>query len=355
MNGQLAFLAEPERSEILEFPLPTPGPADLLVEVIRANVCGSDVGIWKGRHARLTHPVLGHEFVGRIVAQGGDARQDSYGTPLRTGDRVVASYFPMCLQCPTCRSGQHGSCERAYAYRTLAPADPPHFHGAFATHYYLHSDQHVLRVPDEIPDAAAAFLNCGFTTVVTGIGGLADGQGRVAIVLGGGGLGVAAYDVLTQRGYRAEIVETDPARVAALSALRLPVQAVEPADIGAFGRSTTGDVVVDVTGDPTALATALDVVALGGTIIEIGCVDTGPGLDVPIAPSSVVRRNATIRGVLRYSPEGLPTAAAFMKRSTIDYGALTDKSYSLAEVDLAMERTATREVLRPAVVPEGVR
>jgi D-arabinose 1-dehydrogenase-like Zn-dependent alcohol dehydrogenase len=78
-------------------------PGALLVEVQAASVCGTDVHGWRGELTITADlpSIPGHEMVGRIVSTGPGADLDSFGTPLRIGDRVIWTHAS-CGHCPGC-------------------------------------------------------------------------------------------------------------------------------------------------------------------------------------------------------------------------------------------------------------
>ncbi len=159
-RGRLVFLSAPQQIEYLEYELPEPEPGGILAKIVRANVCGSELHIWKGLHPTVKRCVMGHEVVGRVARVGAGVERDFNGEPLGVGDRITATYFQNCRRCRACRVGQFNLCENAYTFWMQPPQNPPHFHGTFGTHYYIHPDQYVYRVPDEVSDQVASFANC---------------------------------------------------------------------------------------------------------------------------------------------------------------------------------------------------
>ena len=90
--------------EIKEYPVPEPEPGAILVKTRRANICGSDLHMWRGDVdlAALGMPmpvILGHEMVGAVEKLGEGVATDSGGQPLAEGDRVVYRYFVPCGRC----------------------------------------------------------------------------------------------------------------------------------------------------------------------------------------------------------------------------------------------------------------
>src|SRR5947209_12263942 len=109
-----ATLVEPGRYEIIEYPLPEPGPGCLMVKMEVSGICGTDKHTYQGylgqygganmpRH--VPFPIIqGHENVGTIAAIGtGPQPTDFEGIPLSVGDRVVVGPNVSCGACYYCR------------------------------------------------------------------------------------------------------------------------------------------------------------------------------------------------------------------------------------------------------------
>lgn len=96
-------------AEIREVPVPTCGSGELLLRVLRAGVCGTDLHIvnWDRWSESRVHPpvVLGHEFVGEIVEMGAGVTQ------FALGERVACESHIVCHHCTACRNGNAHVCE----------------------------------------------------------------------------------------------------------------------------------------------------------------------------------------------------------------------------------------------------
>lgn len=167
-TGQVAYLDGPESVQLKEYELPTPDDVDVIAEIVRANVCRSELHIWRGERPHIDDGVLDHEALCRVVETGGEVR-DSAGYVLPAGDLIVPAYFATCGECMQCRRGNHQYCEKAYKYWSRSPDEWPHFHGTFGTHYYVHENQCVYRVPADIDETAAAAANCALSQVIHGL------------------------------------------------------------------------------------------------------------------------------------------------------------------------------------------
>jgi len=102
----------PRDVRIEEVPEPTsPQPGEVVLEVVRAAICGTDAAEWD-HGPILCRPgvVLGHEFVGRVVSVGDGVSE------LNVGDRVVSGAGISCGHCRWCRDGRTNLCAE---YRTL--------------------------------------------------------------------------------------------------------------------------------------------------------------------------------------------------------------------------------------------
>ena len=105
MRGRVAALVGPEHVAVKEFEVAEPEPGSVLLRIRRANICGSEVHMFHHRHPLLRRCVLGHEFVGEVVALGEGVESDYAGSPVAVGDRVIPVYFITCRRCAACLGG----------------------------------------------------------------------------------------------------------------------------------------------------------------------------------------------------------------------------------------------------------
>jgi threonine dehydrogenase-like Zn-dependent dehydrogenase len=363
MEGKVAALVAPQEVTIKEFDIPDPEPGAVLVRVRRANVCGSEIHIWHFKHPVIKQSVLGHEFVGEIVKLGAGVSTDYAGVPVTVGDRVVAPYYLTCRKCPACLRADFNLCHNAYAFWSQPPEVPPHFHGAFATHYYIHPNQYFYRVPDSVPDQAVAGANCGLSQVLFGLHKIGLVAGESLVIQGAGGLGLYAAAVAKDMGAQVIVIEGIPARLelaqrfGADEVVDLEEHSTVEQRVARVKSLTTGygpDVVLEVTGVPAAFAEALQLVRPGGRVVEIGNVNVGPDSETPFAPGFITRKAVRIQGLVRYQPWFLHQALQFLQRRHMahPFNRLTDREYVLSEVAEAIRATEAKKVARPVVIPE---
>ncbi len=362
MKGRVAALVGPAEVTIKEFEVPEPEPGAVLAKVRRANTCGSEVHIYHFHHPLIRQCVLGHEFVGEIAALGEGVETDYAGNPVGVGDRIIAPYYLTCRKCPACLRGDFNLCQRAYAFWSQPPEVEPHFHGAFATHYYVHPDQYFYKVPDSIPDEVVAGANCGLSQVLFGLHQIGLSMGDSLVVQGAGGLGLYASAVGKYMGARVIVIEGIPERldlakrfgaeeVVDMKEHTTPEERVEQIQslTGGYG----ADVVLEVTGVPAAFVEALQIARPGGRVVEIGNVSVGKEHETSLAPGLITRKMLRVQGFVRYHPWYLHRALRFLELKHRDhpFNELTDREYPLEEAGEAIEREEAKQVARPAVVP----
>ncbi|WP_426007344.1 zinc-binding dehydrogenase [Paenarthrobacter sp. NyZ202] len=359
LNGRVAVMTSPRELDYAEFPLPAPEPGAILMKVSRANVCGSELHIWNGKHPVKKSGGLGHEMVGIVAAIGEGRLTDNAGQHLSPGDRIVATYFQTCDRCARCLGGQPNLCDNAYEFFGKQPAEAPHFHAAFGTHYYIHPRQHVYKVPDEIPDAVAASANCALSQVTYGIDQIGLQYSETLLIQGAGGLGLNAIAVAKERG--ATVIVIDPSAPRLEQARRFgadhTINLTELPDldgrIAAVQELTDGqgaDVAVELTGVPEAFAEGLRQLRRGGRYLVMG--NLSPGRTVPFDPGYVTRKALTIKHVDRYEGRYLFRSLAFLAQHQDKYpfDALVDATFALDDVQEALEKSLAREVTRAAIV-----
>jgi threonine dehydrogenase-like Zn-dependent dehydrogenase len=362
MNGRLVALVGPETTEIQEYELPAvPGGAALL-KVRRANVCGSDLHIHRYLNPALRDIVLGHEFVAEIAELGDGLTVDSSGEPVAVGDRVVVVYFYTCLKCASCNRGDFNQCTNSVAGLASPPSVAPHFHGAFSTHYYLAPGQYFYKVPEEVSDAAVAGANCGLAQVMFAIDQIGVRRADTVVVQGAGGLGLYACAVARSSGARVIVVEKDPVRIKAAQqfgahdVIDMEEHPTVEARLEELNRLTAGrgaDYVIEVSGRSVAFLEAIGFARVGGGIASVGNLNVGPEYEVSIAPAVFTRKNLRVHGYLRYDPWFLQKSVKFIADHQDEYpfDSMSDRTYTIDEIEEALARSKSGEVARAAVIP----
>jgi threonine dehydrogenase-like Zn-dependent dehydrogenase len=366
VEGTLAAFAGPGRPfELRQLEVPPPEPSGMVVRVLQANICGSDLHFWQGRIdliglGRPMPVVLGHEAVGVVEALGEGVETDADGAPLAVGDRVAWRYFLPCGHCRNCSTGRTRACQQNHLFLSQGRSadQAPFFVGPMATHHVLPPGQVVFRVPDGVANAVAAAANCAVAQAVQALHVADLRMGETVAVQGAGGLGLFACAVAKAMG-AAKVVVLDavPERLELAEAFGADVTL----DLGglpdarsrvrAVRKETDGgaDVVCEFVGQPDAVAEGIGMVRPGGRYLECGCVHAGASF--PFDPSQVALLSRTVIGLICYEPWALREALAFLGRTDGPWDRLTPTLYPLSDVDRAFYDAANRRIPRAAVVP----
>jgi len=161
-----------------EVDLDGPGDTEILVRIVAAGVCHSDLSVVNGNRARPVPLVLGHEGAG-VVEEVGKLVHD-----VAVGDHVAFIFMPNCGECLQCRAGRPSSCEQGNAAnaagsllsgaRRLAYKGKPlnHYAGVSCFAEYVTADHRsVVKLPKDIPLDVAAVFSCA---VITGVGAVVN-------------------------------------------------------------------------------------------------------------------------------------------------------------------------------------
>ena len=350
MYGRAAVLVAPgQPMELREYPVPEPGPGEMLVRVTAAGVCGSDLHMWRGEVPWFQRApgIQGHEMTGRVAKLGPGRERDSLGRPLKEGDRVAYAYFIPCGECWACLSGTTG-CPNRYRYRASRTADdPPHFLGAYAEYYLLRPEQWVFRVPDDLDDALVAPVNCALAQVVYGLHRIGIWLGDTVVVQGAGGLGLYACAVAKDMGAgRVIAVDGIPERLAlarrfgadaTISLRELPTKAERVARVKELTDGVGADVCVEVVGVPGVVQEGLEALRVGGRYLWMG--NIVPGQAAEIVPHDAVRLPKAILGVLAYDRWVIPRALDWLVRARDRYPfeTLVGQRYPLDQINAAFQ------------------
>jgi alcohol dehydrogenase len=257
-------------------------PGDAVVRVGLAGICGTDLHVIAGNFAGIAPgAVVGHEFVGEIIAAGPGV------TRLKVGDRVMASDFTACGHCRWCDRGDHWEClDRAFF--GTGNSFGAELSGAQAEFVRVpHADTTLGLVPKGCSDEAAILIGDNLATGWAAVERSNLSPGETAAVIGGGAVGQLASLSAQAAGAGAVVViePSESRRAFARANGALSASPEEARDLVA--RLTSGDgvdVVIEAVGNPGALNDAFDLVRKRGRIISVGAhaTDTWP---LPLAKS----------------------------------------------------------------------
>jgi 2-desacetyl-2-hydroxyethyl bacteriochlorophyllide A dehydrogenase len=241
---------------------------DAIVRVQASGICGSDLHIYHGRVQIEPGFVIGHEYVGELVAVGDEV------TRVEVGDRVLGTYGTACGDCFFCRREEFHKCDEGRVFghgKTLGSLQ-----GAQAELVLVpHANLTLRRVPEGLSDEVALFAGDVMGTGFHAIDSRPLAEGETAAILGMGPVGLCSVQVAMAAG-ASEVVAIDTVE----DRLRMaesfgatPVHLTEQDPRAEVKNLTEGrgvDLAVDAVGHPEALDLALRLARKAGTVSATG-------------------------------------------------------------------------------------
>jgi threonine dehydrogenase-like Zn-dependent dehydrogenase len=306
---------EPGKLEVVERPKPAPGPGEALVRIRRAGVCGTDLHIFEGSHPFLKYPrVIGHELSGVVEDVGP-------GVKLPVGAAVYVIPYLHCGTCVACRRGKTNCCQRIAVLGV-------HIDGGMAD-YICVPEGNLAVAPDVTLDQAAMieFLAIGAHAARRA----APRPGDRVLVVGAGPIGMGCMLFSKLRGANVTGLDMRGDRLA-FCAEALKVENVVVADANArlaLAELTGGDmfdIVIDATGNATAMNAGFEFVCHGGVYTLVSVVRDTITFEDPLFHAREMTllgsRNATredFETVFKAMSDGLvPTARLATHRASLE-------------------------------------
>jgi len=276
---------------VRDVPVPTIGSQDVLIRVLYAGVCGTDLHIWEwDRWAsnRLKPPVtIGHEFSGVIEKLGHEAEAEGL---LKVGDLVTAEGHIICGHCIPCRTGNGHLCMRT----RIIGVDRD---GAFAD-YIAMPASNVMKL-DDVPPEIGAIMDPIGNAVHTVLEGH-DVPGSNVFVLGCGPIGCFAVGVARAAGASLVIAsDLNPNRLEIAKAMgahaTLDARSEDVvARVRELTRGNGADLVCEMSGHPVGHAQAFAAARVGGRVNMLGTPSTTTEVDFA---RDVIFKGLTLYGV----------------------------------------------------------
>ncbi|ORY34084.1 hypothetical protein BCR39DRAFT_592646 [Naematelia encephala] len=372
LNGKLD-------TSYVELPVPAVGPDEVLVEIKKTGICGSDVHFYNtGRMGLVScnSPMcLGHESSGIIVqlganvaaqaeaanqkasslakSQNGDkesVKQVVGKRALEVGTRVTLEPGVTCRMCVDCKAGQYQICQH------MAFAAYPPFDGTLQRYYKLPADL-VYPLPDNVELVHGAMMEPLSVAVhaISNVGGMRTGWN--VLIMGAGPVGLLAMAVAKGLGAR-KIIAVDInlerlefAKQYAATHTYVPIkpEADEPrpqytlraahdlllsTETPARGPGSL-DLVMDATGAEVCIQMGLNAVRPGGTYVQTGF--GSPDIQVPMF--RITTEEIKLKGGWRYGIGDYPLAIDLVSRGLVDLRPLLTHTFKFTDALEAFEIT----------------
>ncbi len=270
-----------------DVPQPQPGSGEVLIKIGKTAICGTDLHLvrWDEFAARYLRPprIIGHEFVGEIVALGHGVKSFS------VGERVTGEGHITCGVCRQCRNGLRHLCPNTQGIGGS-------LNGAFAEYLVLPADN-LWRVPPEVPSEIAAIHDPLGNAVHTALA--FDLVGKDVLITGAGPIGIMAAKIAQFVGAR-HVVLTDinDYRLALARdtgiAQAINVAHETLADVRLrLGLGDGFDVGLEMSGNPAAFNEMITQLGHGGNLAILGFIPPSTAINW----DEVIFKQLTLKGI----------------------------------------------------------
>ena len=339
---KVAFLVDARRIEVDERPIPKIGADDALLRVERAGLCGTDYKLFTGSLNRPYPIHLGHEILGRIEAIGPEMARREH---LAVGDRVVVEASVPCGRCKYCAGGLSRICANQQYY-----GFGHGFSGAFAEIMYLAPGSLITKISEGVSPAAAIVASSSLANGIRWMRTVGGAEiGKSALVQGVGAQGLSGIIAAKESG-ASPIIATGITADAPRFALALELGAdvvidVQKEDVVARVREITNDelvsVILDVSGNPEAIAMSVHLVQPQGRIVCASSIaDNKPST---ITTNLITNKEVRFQGVFTHSIESTRQAIKLAETNKYPLDKFISHEFSLDDAEKAV-RSIGREL-----------
>jgi threonine dehydrogenase-like Zn-dependent dehydrogenase len=320
--------------ELMEFPDPTPGPREVVLEMKASGMCGSDLKFYrrpKGASAGLGLPasagpvIAGHEPCGVVAAVGPGVSERE--APL--GARMMVHHYHGCGVCNHCRSGWSQLCqdEVVAVYGVTA-------HGGHAPYIKVPVST-LVPLPDSLSFAAGAAISCGTGTAYGALRRMNLSGNDTIAIFGQGPVGLSATQLAAAMGARVIALDISRERLERAKAFGAwaTIDPGENDPIGAIRDLTHGgaDMGLDTSSAPEARIAAIRSAKVWGTVCFVG---EGGNVTIEVSPD-MLRRQLTVIGSWTFSTVGQSECARFIAERNIAVDDLFTHRWRLDQAETA--------------------
>ena len=344
MRNQTAFLTAPRKMEIVDTKMPVAGPGEVVIEVKKVGICGSDMGFFvdptSGGRREVTYPiVLGHECAGVVVETGQGVHH------LKPGDLVAVEPGVPCGHCAYCRSGRYNLCPEVDFL-----AAPPFRRGAMQR-YMAHAADFAYKLPEGMSALDGAMLE-PFSIGMHAIRRAGMMLGDTAVIIGAGCIGLMCLMACRAAGASQLIVSDvfdnrlETARKLGATCTVNSSRSSLAAEVLRLTAGQGADHVLEAAGVQAAMDAALAVVRRGGKIVEVGLNHTPAQFDFYEA----ARKECNLVSVWRYA-NIYPLAIETVRSGKADPKTVVNRIFPFEKVQEAFEDSLGRkqEIVKAAI------
>lgn len=313
-----AIMTAPGEIKIHEIEAPQPGKDEVLLEIQRIGICGSDVHVFHGLHPYTSYPVVqGHEYSATLAAVGDGVEGLSPGMKVTSMPQIV------CGECAPCLRGDYHICDVLKVQGFQAPG--------CAQEYWVTDASTIVPLPDSFSFEQGALVE-PVSVAVHSTSRAGDIEGHNVAVLGAGPIGNLIGQVAQAFGARVLITDLSEYRlgIAQQCGLDNTSNAAEESLATAAERifgSAGFDVVLECVGVEDTMTAAIDNIQKGGRIVVVGVFGEKPRVDMGL----VQDRELNLHGTLMYQRPDYERAVELIASGAVKTDPLFSKHFSLDE------------------------
>ena len=349
MQG-VVFLGD-RKLELREFPDPTPGPRDVVLEIKASGMCGSDLhnyrapaqpgGAVTGGIQRKAGMIAGHEPCGVVAAVGSGVTEKE----AKVGQRVMDHHYDGCGTCKHCRAGWTQMClEGTVVYGSGG-------HGGHAKYMKVPVST-LVPLPDSLSFVTGAAVSCGTGTAWGALKRINLQGGETIAIFGQGPVGLSATQFAVAMGAQVIAVDISPERrkLAQEFGAHVVIDGKTNDVVGAIRELTHGEgahKTLDCSSAPDARAAAVRAVRSWGTACFVG--ERGQ-VTLDVSPD-LLRRQVTLVGSWTFSKQGQAECAEFVADRKIDVEKLFTHRWTLGQAEEAYKLFDTQTTGKAVILP----
>ena len=316
-----AVLKSAKTIEYHDIPIPEPAAGQVVMQVMRIGICGSDIHVYHGNHKYATLPLVqGHEGSGAVLKVGSGVSE------LAPGDLVTLRPQSFCGECFLCKQGRYNLCESYKVMGVLGGLT------GMASEYFLVDASKLHKLPPTMTfDEGAVVEPAAVGVHAVKLGGTAAGS--KVLVIGAGPIGNLAAQA-------AKALGAEKVMIADISDVRLDLAKkcgidfvintlntdLEAAVLEKFGPQRA-DFILDCAGSPKTLEQAIRIARRGTNIILVGNFYDF----VPVELGLVQRRELNLIGDMNYVAEDYEDAISFIAAGQIMVNELISNHFAFRE------------------------
>src|SRR5215468_695588 len=322
--------------ELMDFPDPTPGPDEVVVQMKASGMCGSDLHQYRrpksggeaiGGLPVNPNPVIGgHEPCGVVAAVGAGVSEKM----AQIGQRVMVHHYKGCTVCEHCRSGWSQLCqeEPVVVYGNNA-------HGGHARYLKVPAFT-ILPLPEQLSFTTGAAISCGTGTAYGALRRMNVSGADTIAIIGQGPVGLSATQLAVAMGARVIALDVSAERLTrakefGADALIDPKTDDPVAAIKTLTNGAGADLSLDTSGASEGRVTAVRATRAWGTVCFVG---EGGGVSLDVS-RDLLRKQLTVIGSWTFSTIGQADCARFVADRKIAVDHLFTHRWQLAQAEEA--------------------